>query len=128
VATILIVDDEEPVREFLAVLLADAGHHALLAIHGRHALELVKKERPDLVIADVMMPVVDGGELCRRLKTGAGTEAIPVILMSAAGEHVARGAGADAFIAKPFRLEDMEVLVRRWVPQPTPDQGASHDP
>lgn len=120
-ATILIVDDEEPVRDFLAMLMEDAGHCTLKAIHGAQALELVAKEQPDLVIADIMMPVLNGTELCRRLKARADTRVIPVILMSSAGPRSADGAGADAFIAKPFVLEEMEALVRRWLPSETRD-------
>ena len=70
-ATILIVDDEEPVRDFLAQLLSDAGHRTLQAIHGAHALEMVDREQPDLVISDIMMPVLNGADLCRRLKARA---------------------------------------------------------
>jgi CheY-like chemotaxis protein len=123
VATILIVDDEEPVRDFLAQLLADVGHRTLQAIHGAEALRLVENERPDLVIADIMMPVLNGAELCRRLKAGATTNAIPVILMSAAGPRAADGTGADAFIAKPFDLEDIEALVDRWSPPQEHEQA-----
>jgi CheY-like chemotaxis protein len=120
-ATILIVDDEEPVRDFLAMLMEDAGHRTLKAIHGAAALELVVKEQPDLVISDIMMPVLNGAELCRRLKARAETRAIPVILMSSAGARSADGAGAEAFIAKPFVLEEMEALVHRWLPSETRD-------
>jgi CheY-like chemotaxis protein len=110
-ATILIVDDEEPVRELLAQLLGDAGYRTVLAIHGIHALDLVEQEQPDLVLSDVMMPVLGGAELCRRLKARNGSRPLPVILMSAAGEQAARGAGADAFIHKPFVLDEMEALI-----------------
>jgi two-component system, OmpR family, phosphate regulon response regulator PhoB len=116
VATILIVDDEEPVRELVALLLRGGGYHTLQAIHGAQALELITKEHPDLVISDVMMPVLNGAELCRRLKAGPDTRAIPVILMSAAGPRSADGSGSDAFLAKPFDLAELEALVRRWVP------------
>jgi two-component system phosphate regulon response regulator PhoB len=118
--TILIVDDEEPIREVLAMIFGDAGHRALTSIHGQQALELVDKDRPDLVFADIMMPVMGGAELCRRLKANADTTAIPVILTSSAGERAAEGTGAEAFIAKPFNLDDVEALVRRWLP----DAGA----
>jgi CheY-like chemotaxis protein len=111
VATILIADDEEPLRELLGAVLEQAGHRTLLAIHGGRALELAKAERPDLVISDVMMPRMGGVELCRRLKAGDGTRAIPVILMSSAGEQVARGVAFDAFLAKPFHLDELERLV-----------------
>ena len=125
-ATILIVDDEEPVRDFLAQFLTDVGYRTLQAIHGAQALELVEQQRPDLVIADIMMPVLSGAELCRRLKARADAPTLPVILMSSAGQRSADGAGADAFIAKPFDLEAMETLVRRW--SPTEDLGPAPPP
>jgi two-component system cell cycle sensor histidine kinase/response regulator CckA len=67
-ATILVVDDEEPLRDFLALLLQDLGHRVLQAINGREALELARAEHPDLVISDVMMPVMGGVELSHQLK------------------------------------------------------------
>ena len=113
-ATILIVDDERPVRDFLAMVLKDGGHHPLQAIHGAQALLLIGEIRPDLVISDSMMPVLDGMQLCRQLKADESTKAIPVILMSSASVLGEAGlAGADAFIAKPFNLDEMEALVQR---------------
>ena len=103
-------------KHFLALLMEQAGYHILLATHGAQALDLVDEQRPDLVISDVMMPVLNGAELCRQVKARAETMAIPVILMSAAGAWAADGTGADAFIAKPFDLDDMEALVKRWAP------------
>jgi len=114
-ATILIVDDESPVRHFLALLLAEAGHATLQAINGREALCVVQTQPPDLIITDVMMPIMGGVQLTRTLKARESTRRIPVILMSAAGPRVADGAGADAFIDKPFALDDMEALVRHWL-------------
>lgn len=115
-ATILLVEDEAPVREVLAMVLEDAGHTVVHAIHGRQALDLVAQQRPDLIIADIMIPVLNGTDLCRRLKAAAGTRPIPVILMSAAGAQLADGACADAFLEKPFDLERLEALVERWFP------------
>jgi CheY-like chemotaxis protein len=115
-AVILIVDDEAPVRDFLALVLEDLGHRVVAAINGRHALTIAAEEHPKLVISDVMMPLMGGVELTRRLKAGeAGDQDLPVILMSSAGRAAADGAGADAFIDKPFDLEAMEKLVARWV-------------
>ena len=62
------------------------------------------------------MPVLNGKDLCRRLKAAADTRSIPLILMSAGGARLADGAGADAFIDKPFDLDKMEMLVERWLP------------
>jgi CheY-like chemotaxis protein len=116
-ATILIVDDEAPIRDLLELILQDLGHRVLTAINGRHALIVAASEHPDLVISDMMMPAMDGIELTRRLKAGdAGDQAPPIILMSAAGSAAAVGRGAaDAFIQKPFDLEAMEKLVDRWL-------------
>jgi two-component system, OmpR family, phosphate regulon response regulator PhoB len=112
-STILLVDDERPVREMLALALEDTGFSVLQAFHGRHALQVIAQHRPDLVISDVMMPLIGGIELCRRLKSDPETAAIPVVLMSAAGAQAGRGAGADAVVAKPFDLEEMDTLGHR---------------
>ena len=112
-ATILLAEDERPLREVLAQALEWSGYRVLQAYHGRHALQLVDRERPDLVISDVMMPLVGGIELCQRLKADPATAAIPVILMSAAGAHVAQDAPADAVVVKPFDLDALDSLVHR---------------
>lgn len=115
-AVILVVDDEAPVRDVLALVLEDLGHRVVWATDGRHALAVAAEEHLDLVISDVMMPLMGGVELTRRLKAGeAGDRNLPVILMSSAGPAAADGAGADAFIDKPFELVAMEKLVARWL-------------
>ena len=106
---ILLVDDERPLREILAQALEDSGYRVRQAFHGRHALELIAEQPPDLVIADVMMPLVGGVELCQTLKARPETPAIPVILMSAAAPYAGRGAGADALVGKPFDLDAMDL-------------------
>jgi CheY-like chemotaxis protein len=116
VATILVVDDERAIRSLLEAVLEDEGHRVLLAVNGQQGLERAERDRPDLVIADVMMPVLNGAELCRHLKARSGTANIPVILMSAAAEALARRAGADAFLRKPFDVEDLDSLVQRLLP------------
>jgi CheY-like chemotaxis protein len=115
-AVILIVDDEAPVRDFLTLVLEDLGHRVVAASNGQHALAMAAEVQPNLVISDVMMPLMGGVELTRRLKAGeAGERAVPVILMSSAGRAASDAAGADAFIDKPFELEAMEKLVARWL-------------
>ena len=109
-ATILVVDDEEPLREVLTMVIEDLGHRALQAINGRQALDVVHTERPDLIISDVMMPVMTGVELCQQLREETrqtGATHVPVILMSSAGAQAAAGAEPDAFIAKPFDLDNV---------------------
>ena len=90
------------------------------ASHSGQALEMIAKERPDLVLSDVMMPVLNGPELCWRLKVREDTKNIPVILMTSAGRRATDGAGADAFIGKPFELDVMEKLAKHWLPVRAP--------
>ena len=111
-ASILVVDDEGPIREFLVLLLEDLGHEVRQAINGSQAVELATRARPDLVISDVMMPVMGGPELCDWVKRELRPPP-PVILTSSAGGHLARNSPADAFVDKPFDIEVIEDLVRR---------------
>jgi CheY-like chemotaxis protein len=114
VTTILVVEDEAPIRELLAVILRDLGYHVEEAMNGREAMALAEEHRPDLVISDVMMPVMGGPELCRWMKQEL-EPAPPVILTSSIGVHAARGTGADAFVRKPFDLDELEEKVRQYV-------------
>jgi CheY-like chemotaxis protein len=116
VATILIVDDERPIRELLADVLGGAGHGTLLAPHGREALAHLERARPDLVLTDLMMPVMGGAELCRRLRAGEATREIPIIVMSTLSAWPADLYGADAGLDKPFDLDRLLALVDRWAP------------
>jgi two-component system, OmpR family, phosphate regulon response regulator PhoB len=113
---ILVVDDERPLRELLASLFEDAGYRFKAAIHGRDALARIEESRPDLIVMDLMMPVMGGIELYRRLKRRAETRAIPIIVMSAGLRHPEELRDADAFIAKPFDLGAMESAVSRHLP------------
>ena len=115
-AIILIVDDERPIGELLVTVFEDYGHRARHALHGRQALQVVAEERPHLILSDVMMPVMNGVDLCRRLKACAETQEIPVILMTAAGTSMTAQVPADALISKPFDLENLTRVVWRWLP------------
>jgi two-component system phosphate regulon response regulator PhoB len=121
--TILVVDDEEPLRQLLAGIFTDRGYRALQAYNGRHALELLQTEPADLVLTDMMMPQLTGADLCRRLKSGPETRGIPIILMSAAGRAVANGTGADAYLDKPFQLDEVEALVEQWLERARVDRA-----
>src|SRR6476659_7751483 len=112
---VLVVDDEEPVADVIRLLVEDLGHRVLTARDGVEALELVQREKPGLVISDIMMPRMSGDELCRRLKREPEYRHTRVILMSAAGARRAEETGADAFVHKPFDLETIEELVERFV-------------
>jgi two-component system phosphate regulon response regulator PhoB len=115
-AEILVVDDERPLRELLAALFEEAGYRVRAAIHGRDALAQIEEARPDLIITDLMMPVMGGVELCRQLKRREETRAIPIIVMSAGLPAPSELHVADAFIAKPFDLATVETAVSRRLP------------
>jgi len=104
VAEILIVDDEPDVRFVLKMAFESAGHQIVEAPHGVAALASVENSRPDLVVTDVMMPVLDGLELVRRLRSNPETAAILVLLLSS---RVTAASGADAAFAKPFRPHEV---------------------
>ena len=103
-AEILIVDDEPDVRFVLKLAFESAGHQIVEAHHGVAALERVEDSRPDLVVTDVMMPLLDGIELVRRLRSNPETAAIPILLLSS---NATAATGADAALAKPFRPHEV---------------------
>jgi len=112
-AEILIVEDERPLREMLASLFEEAGYRVRTAIHGRDALTQIEDARPNLIVMDLMMPVMGGDELYRQLKLHAETRSIPVIIMSAGRPRPDALHDADTFIAKPFDLSTVEAAVGR---------------
>lgn len=110
--TVLIVDDEPDVRRILLEILRDEGYQAIAAEDGSRALELAASRRPDIVLSDVAMPLLDGVTLARRL--ARWNPPIPVVLMSAA--HSSR-IGTLPFIAKPFDLDDMLAMLEATAQQ-----------
>jgi two-component system, sensor histidine kinase ChiS len=115
VATILVVDDEQPVVDLLTDMLEDEGHTVIPAYNGRTALEIVEHQAPDLVISDVMMPFVDGIQLCKRLREEHDARTLPIILMSAALPPDLSACGANAFLGKPFDIGRFDDLVATYV-------------
>lgn len=115
---VLIVDDDQKVCALLAELIENEGYEVASAADGTIALELVRSFEPDLVISDVLMPVLDGIELCRLIKKNVRTADIPVILIGGlcnAVEDSLQGltAGADDYLQVPFRHEELLVKVAR---------------
>jgi len=112
--TVLVVDDEEYVRELLKTFLTEMGYQVIAASHGEEALDLAKKESPNVIILDVKMPGIDGIETCRRLKSDGGTRVIPVIVATALRETLPEvlDAGATDFVTKPFHLTELLTRIR----------------
>jgi signal transduction histidine kinase len=114
--SILVVDDEPSIVEIITFFLEKQGYQTLSATNGQEALELVRQEKPDVVVMDIMMPEVDGVEACRRIKGATPTHHLPVILVTSKGDTarriVGKEAGADDFLDKPVNELELAVRVR----------------
>lgn len=115
--TVLIVEDQKSQREMIAALLQNSGLSVILAADGVEALEKFKIKRPDLVILDIVMPRMNGYEVCRQLKNDPNTKDIPVVMCSTKREEFDRvwglKNGADVYIVKPFQPKDLITVVKQ---------------
>ena len=115
-ATVLVVDDSILSAQLVQTHLERKGYGVMLAHSGADALDAVKVRVPDLVILDVMMPGLDGFEVCERLKADSKTRFIPIVLLTALNQPRDRirgiEAGADDFLSKPFNREELLARVR----------------
>lgn len=116
--TILIVDDNKDLREYLSMLFKKE-YNIYTSVNGLQALEITKEKKIDLIISDVMMPEMDGYELCDRLKSDIHSSHIPIILLTAKSKDNDKIAGfkhgADAFVAKPFEPESLKLQVKNML-------------
>jgi two-component system alkaline phosphatase synthesis response regulator PhoP len=118
---VLVVDDEETIRELVEHHLEREGYAVRCAASGEAALKAARSERPDLVLLDLMLPGMDGLDVCKALKAGPDTSAVPVIVLTAKGEEadVVAGleVGADDYVTKPFSprvlLARVKAVLRR---------------
>jgi DNA-binding response OmpR family regulator len=112
-ARILIVDDEPAVTDLLAYNFRKAGYDILLAGDGREALKLAYEASPDLILLDLMIPEVDGLDVCRELRK---TSQVPIIMITARGEEIDRVVGlelgADDYVCKPFSVRELMARVK----------------
>lgn len=110
---VLVVDDEEPVRELMRLYLSKEGFEVILAKEGKEALRLNGEHRPDLVILDLMLPGLDGWEVCRQIRSHSR---VPIIMLTARGEEVDRivglELGADDYVVKPFSPRELVARVK----------------
>jgi len=123
---ILVVDDERSITDLLVYNLQRSGYQVVVAYDGRQALRLAQAERPDLVILDLMLPGLDGLDVCRALQREGS---IPIIMLTARGEEIDRVVGlelgADDYVTKPFSVRELMARVKAVLRRSTsPDAGA----
>jgi len=111
VRTILVIEDQDTLRRNVALLLEMEGFRVVTAENGRLGVEMARRERPDLVICDVMMPEMDGHEVLRELRRDGDFDAMPFLFLSARGDRVdvslAQDLGADGYLTKPVIRKDL---------------------
>lgn len=118
-ARIVVVDDDPDILNIVCMSLQAMGHDVDRATNGREAVDLVKSCRPDVVLMDLMMPVLNGYEATSEIKADADTAAIPVLALTAKAmrgdEEKGRQAGVDAYITKPFRISQVLEVVNGFL-------------
>lgn len=141
--TVLIIEDESDIRELLEYTLRRDGFDVSSAADGEVGLSLARKRCPDLMVLDLMLPGLDGLELCRRLKQDEATRSIPIVMVTAKGDEadvvLGLGLGADDYVSKPFSPKEVvariHAVLRRVAAGGSPDSqvpivigGVSIDP
>jgi twitching motility two-component system response regulator PilH len=116
-STVLVVEDSVTQRQMITELLKGSGLAVTVATDGMEALEHIEGQCPDLVVLDIVMPRMNGYEVCRRLKSDPKTQNVPVVMCSSKGEEFDRywgmKQGADAYIAKPFEPVELVGTVKQ---------------
>jgi two-component system phosphate regulon response regulator PhoB len=113
---VLIVDDDPDIQRLVSYNFSQAGFEVASANSGRKALESIQKQPPDLIILDVMLPDIDGMEVCRTLRQSEGSRGIPIVMLTARGEEIDRvigfELGADDYVPKPFSPRELVLRVK----------------
>ena len=123
--TILIVDDEFGVLEVLEFILSDAGFTVVSALNGQEAVALLKENSPDLAIVDFMMPILDGSEVIKAIRSDQRVRDMPIILASALPEKTIRERcdGYTTFLRKPYKTEQLMEEISKLLDHPTSKSG-----
>jgi len=117
---ILVVEDQEDNRRILRDLLTNSGYKLFEAEDGEQALAVAERQRPDLILMDVQIPLLDGYEVTRRLKADPELRGIPVIAVTSyalsGDESKARAAGCNGYVSKPYSPRELLAMIREYVP------------
>ena len=117
---ILVVEDQEDNRQILRDLLASTDYEVMEAKNGEEALAMVARQRPDLILMDIQLPILDGYEATRRIKADPALRSIPIIAVTSyalsGDEEKARSAGCDDFVPKPYSPRQLLAKIRQYLP------------
>jgi DNA-binding response OmpR family regulator len=131
-ATILVIDDDELVSRTLQRTLKLYDYHVMVANSGPEGLQLARRHRPDLFILDIMMPGMDGYQVCRQIRGDPLLADLPVLFLTAKGkdEDKIEGfrAGADDYLSKPFNMEELQLRVKAILRRATPVESSESEP
>ena len=120
-SNVLLVEDSTSTRQIITDLLQKDGFVVKIARDGLEAIDILEKYSPDIVILDIVMPRMNGYELCRTIRANNKTKNVPIVICSAKGEkfdiYWAMKQGADAYIAKPFRPKELVGTIKNLLPQ-----------
>ena len=120
--TVLIVDDEPSIVETVRFTLEQAGYACLVAYDGEEALRVIRAHQPSLILLDVMLPKLNGFQICRLLKFDAELRRIPVVMLTARAQErdrlLGKETGADDYLPKPFELSHLLRVITRHLPVP----------
>jgi two-component system phosphate regulon response regulator PhoB len=128
--TILVIEDEKDLSELISFNLGKEGYRVITALDGTSGLESARSHAPDLIILDLMLPGINGIEICKILKTNEKTAQIPIVMLTAKGEEIDRvvgfEVGADDYMVKPFSNRELtlrvKAVLRRTEPAPQPEK------
>ena len=114
--TVLIIEDDRDIVEMVEYNLKEEGYETLSALNGEDGVELARRQQPDLIILDIMLPIMDGFEVCRTLRSNDVTAQIPIIILSAKSQEtdkvVGLELGADDYVTKPFSPRELIARIR----------------
>jgi two-component system cell cycle response regulator DivK len=117
---ILVVEDQEDNRQILRDLLTKNGYEIVEAVNGEEALLAVEEQRPDLIVMDIQLPILDGYEATRRIKANPELRSIPIIVVTSyalsGDEAKAREAGCDAYVTKPYSPRQLLAKIKEYLP------------
>jgi CheY-like chemotaxis protein len=120
--TVLIIDDEPDILKVTSIRLRKLGYNVLMAVDGKQGLDTVRREIPDLVLLDLVMPFMNGAEVCEQIRSDHALKHIPIILFTANGspamtDEEIKKLGANEYIIKPFEPEDLAGKIEKVLAQ-----------